>query len=159
MRGRWGASWSPARAAMLEKPKAAPATEKRILVLRQNHWTYTDCSSLGQIEGSNTYPRALFFPQLMNILLVSTGMHSAVSKNGYVCYCKMEVCRFHFPIAANKWKLPWSIISVFCVYIYIWKTALYTSYILYIHIYIHVRKHICIMPLQTENWSPGDFTT
>jgi hypothetical protein len=24
MRGRWGASWSPARAAMLEKPNAAP---------------------------------------------------------------------------------------------------------------------------------------
>jgi hypothetical protein len=29
MRGRWGASWSPARAAMLEKPKAAPAHRKK----------------------------------------------------------------------------------------------------------------------------------
>jgi hypothetical protein len=32
----------------------------------------------------------------------------------YFCSKQMEDCRFRFPFADNKWKLPFSISSVFC---------------------------------------------
>jgi hypothetical protein len=36
-----------------------------------------------------------------------------------VCSKQMEVSRFCFPFAANKQKLPFSISSIFCIFLYV----------------------------------------
>jgi hypothetical protein len=57
-----------------------------------------------------------------------------------VCRKQTEVCRFRFPFATNKRKLPFSVSSVFRIYIYI-------QYILkrqHIYKYIHRWAHLLI---------------
>ncbi len=42
-------------------------------------------------------------------------------RNINLCRKQTEVCRFHFAFAANKQKLPFSVNSVFRIYIYKWQ--------------------------------------
>jgi hypothetical protein len=53
----------------------------------------------------------------------------------------VSMCHFSFPFTANKQKLPFSVSSVFCIYIY-YKTEAYIYMYLY-YIYMCVDVHIC----------------
>ncbi len=50
-----------------------------------------------------------------------------------LCSKQTEICCFHFPFTANKWKLPFSVSSVFRIYIQMYR-----------HIYILPFQYICI---------------
>jgi hypothetical protein len=58
-------------------------------------------------------------------------------------FCELRKLYFHFSVAANKRKLPFSVNSVFHIYIDI-ETAAYTVY-------------VYMLLFQTENGNLGDF--
>jgi hypothetical protein len=54
-----------------------------------------------------------------------------------VCRHQTEVCRFRFPFAANKWKLPFSVSSFCCMYVYLYiEMAAYVYRYMYIDTYL-----------------------
>jgi hypothetical protein len=69
----------------------------------------------------------------------------------------MEVCFFHFPFAANKRTLPFSISSHFCIYIYI-ETGAYINSYTSISIYLHIAIYILYTFVSNENWKPRQFS-
>ncbi len=68
-----------------------------------------------------------------------------------VCSKRREVCHFHFPFAANKWKLPFSMSSICRIYRVI---SIYIYYLYKKHNYINI---CCYFKRKIENRSPGNF--
>ncbi len=71
----------------------------------------------------------------------------------YVRNEQIEDCRFRFPFAANKQKLPFFISSIFRIYIHTVHTekeTICTILVYYINICTHIHKQKFILPFQTE---------
>jgi hypothetical protein len=93
--------------------------------------------------------------------------HLSFANQGKQTYKETEVCRFHFPFVANKQKLPFSVGSFFSVCVFVCGGCLgvcggvfvfvYVDIFIFIWFIVHIYIYIYMMPLKTENGSPGDF--